>query len=93
MRLQILQMRFFAAVSESPLINGTYLFVAKTYQLLQFEQTNARNFIKVTILQYTRSYIFRASLTHNQGAHNCTQQVFYLFCVYQPKIPPYLIFT
>ena len=55
---------------------STYL-VKRTYQLLQFEETNAHNFLKVTILQYTSSYIFRATLAHNQGAHNCTQHVYF----------------
>ena len=55
-------------------------------QLLQFEPTNAHNFIEVTvILQHTSSYVFRASLAHLQGAHNCTKQllnfpIFVLFC-------------
>jgi hypothetical protein len=45
-------------------------------QLLQFEQTNAHNFIEVTvILQHTSSYMFRASLAHHQGAHNCTKHL------------------
>lgn len=45
-------------------------------QLLQFEQTNAHNFIEVrVILQHTSSYMFRASLVHHQGGHNCTKEL------------------
>ena len=45
-------------------------------QLLQFEPTNAHNFIKViVILQHASSYMFRASLAHHQGAQNCTKQL------------------
>ena len=30
---------------------------------------------KITIWQHTSSYIFRSSLAHYKGAHNCTQEV------------------
>jgi len=40
--------------------------------LLQFEQTQAHNSIKVTILQNTRCYTFQASLIHHQEAYSCT---------------------
>jgi len=55
-------------------------------QLLWFEPTNAHNFIEVrVVLQHTSSYMFRASLTIHQGAHNCTKQLLnlpieHLFC-------------
>ena len=37
-------------------------------------QTNeCTQFVKITIiLQHTSSYILQVLLTHNQGAHNCT---------------------
>jgi hypothetical protein len=52
----------------------------RTVNLLQqFELTNARNFIKITIiLQHTSFYMFRPSSVHHQGAHNCTKQLFNL---------------
>ena len=40
--------------------------------LLQFEQTQAHNFIKFAILQNTSYYTFQASLIHHQGAYSCT---------------------
>ena len=43
-------------------------------QLLQFEPPNAENLIKGTILLHT-TYMFRTSLDHHLGAHNCTRQL------------------
>ena len=40
--------------------------------LLQFEQTRARDFIKVTILQHTSCYTLQAPLVHYQAAYSCT---------------------
>jgi len=42
--------------------------------LLQFEPTNAPNFVKVTILQHTIFDMFCFSLAHHQAAHSCTEQ-------------------
>jgi spermidine/putrescine-binding protein len=34
----------------------------------------AHNFIVLTTLQHTCSYMFQDSLAHRQGAHDCTKQ-------------------
>ena len=53
-------------------------------QLLSFEPMNALNFIKITIiLQHTSCYIFRLLLAYHQGIHNCTRQLFNIFCMQQ----------
>jgi len=39
------------------------------------EPTKAHSFTNVTILQQTRSYMFRASLANYHGQHNCTWQL------------------
>ena len=47
-------------------------FRAIIIQLLQFETTNAHNFIEITIiLQHTDCYMFRPSSARHQGAHSC----------------------
>jgi len=52
--------------------------------LSQFEPTNARNFIKITIiLQHTRCYMFRPSSAHHQETQNCTKQLVKNFCMQQ----------
>jgi hypothetical protein len=50
----------------------TFFTPCITIQLLQFETTNATNFIKVTILQHISYCMFRSSLAYNQGGHSCT---------------------
>jgi hypothetical protein len=41
-------------------------------QLLQFEPTNAHDFINITaVLQHTSSYVIRALLAHHRWAHSC----------------------
>jgi len=39
------------------------------------------DFIKVKILQHISSCMFRPSLAHYQGAHNCTKQFLDIFCM------------
>ena len=46
--------------------------------LLQFEPTNAHNFIKVTILQHIIPCIFQSWLVCKQGEHSCTN-IFLIF--------------
>jgi len=41
-------------------------------------------FIKIAIvLQPTSFYLFRPSLAHQKGAHNCTKQLMNIFCMLQ----------
>ena len=43
--------------------------------LSQFRPPNAHSFIKITTtLQHTSCYMFRHSLVHRQGVHNCNKQ-------------------
>jgi len=54
----------------------TYSIPCIIINLLQFEQTNAHNFIQVTTtLQHTRRYMFRTLLVHHQGAQNCVHSL------------------
>ena len=52
---------------------NTYFHVVVFLQLLQFEPTNAHNFIKVRILQHTSCYTFQShlpSIKEHTSVHN-----------------------
>jgi hypothetical protein len=75
--------QFEITVNEGANISTSFTFSIPRiiFQLLQFELTNARHFIKVTImLQYTSSYMFRASVLHHQEAQmpETSQGVIYM---------------
>jgi hypothetical protein len=45
-----------------------FLPLLQLLRLLQLEPTNARTFIKITILQHTSFHMFWASMAHHLGA-------------------------
>jgi hypothetical protein len=73
--------KYLPFLSDSFFIAGNFGVNGVARQLLQL---NAHSFIKITIiLQHTSSYMFQVLLAHRQAAHNCTQQLLNIFCMWQ----------
>jgi hypothetical protein len=63
-------------------IKEVYILQSVRYKSVTTIRNNeyAHNFIILTVLKQTSSYMFQDSLAHRQGAHNCTQQLLKLLC-------------
>ena len=51
------------------------------YPIITVRTNGCTQLCLVTTSQHTSSHMLRASLTHHQGAHNCTKHMFNLFCI------------
>jgi hypothetical protein len=59
---------------------STYVHLVVFLQLLQFEPTNAHNFIESHNITAHQLLHVSGSLAIHQGAHSCTQQLLKFFC-------------